>query len=354
MQSLLDREDELTATIRHNAARAGAVKDPEKAREAAFKAWRTMRRRAREAERLKFQGLGLERFLETRFTVPASVRVGKYRINPPLVKSSKLTYVEKGGVGKQLSDGWVVNFAVGCTHGCVFCYVDEIHKKFGERRAGPIVYEKWGDYFAVPENIEEAIEATPWEKWKGVEVMLSSTHDAYLPQLIRWTRRILEKALPDGVKFCIQTRSPLVERDFGLLSEFRGQVRLQVSVATSSPDFARLIEPRVVTPERRFEILRRAKDAGLTTGIILAPIFPDNPRRKNYGSDMRALFSRLAELRPDHIYGESVHVRGVNLAAIEEVIGERLRLWGFDREAESLFKRQLRYYNLQGIWWPEH
>jgi hypothetical protein len=34
--------------------------------------------------------------------------------------------------------------------------------------------------------------------------------------------------------------------------------------------------------------------------------------------------------------------------------GERLRLWGFDREAESLFKRQLRYYNLQGIWWPEH
>ncbi|MCC6019102.1 MAG: hypothetical protein LM601_08720 [Candidatus Verstraetearchaeota archaeon] len=38
--------------------------------------------------------------------------VSRFRIKPPLVKPSKLTSRDVGGVGKDLSDGWAVNFVI--------------------------------------------------------------------------------------------------------------------------------------------------------------------------------------------------------------------------------------------------
>ena len=279
---------------------------------------------------------------------------GQYVLNPPLVKASKQTYVEKGGVGKQLTDGWENNYAIGCTFGCKFCYVDEIHKKFGFRRAGNMVYNEWGYYFAVPSNMQQVIDETDWKRWKGEEVMLSSTHDPYLPQLRKWTRKILEVALPAGVKFCIQTRSPLVERDFDILKDYKKLVRIQVSVATLNPVLSRAVETRVVAPERRVATLKAAKEAGLRTGVIMAPIFPSVPQRRNVRADLEAMALELSKIRPDHIFGESVHVRGLNLAYIENTLGEKLQLEGCDRKAEAMFHQGLGDYGMSGIWWPEH
>ena len=66
--------------------------------------------------------------------VPSNVVEGTYRCSPPLIRPSKLTTRENGGVGKDLSEGWNLNFAVGCTHACPLCYVDAIHKRFGSGR----------------------------------------------------------------------------------------------------------------------------------------------------------------------------------------------------------------------------
>lgn len=341
--------------IRHQTARASRIKDPAGAREAAYKAWKTIR--ARQAEQAKIAILGSSSILSYMgqvFTLPPGVAGGTYLIHPPLIKKSKLTNVANGGIGKELSDGWALNFAIGCTFGCRFCYVDEIHKKFSFERAGDIVYNDWGNYFSVPENLDEAIEQTNWAKWAGEEVMLSSTHDPYLPMLQRSTRKILEKALQAGIRFCIQTRSPLVEKDFDLICKYRTQVRLQVSIATRDDEFSRLIEPRVAEPDRRLEILRRAKGNGITTGVIIAPVFPSVKARPDLEIDLGAIAEALAEIKPDHIYGESVHIRGLNLTYIESAIKETLQLDGFDRKAERLFNSILQNHGLKGRWWPEY
>jgi len=113
-------------------------------------------------------------------TVPlltACVKAGRYSTNPPLIKPSKITTKKEGGIGKELSNDWALNFAVGCTYACVFCYLDSIHKRYGENRYGDIIKERWGNYFLTPSNIDEAIELTPWSKWRGQEVTMSSTHD---------------------------------------------------------------------------------------------------------------------------------------------------------------------------------
>jgi len=163
----------------------------------------------------------LEGQLAADVTVPSEVLEGRYRCSPPLIRPSKLTSKANGGVGKNLSEGWNLNFAIGCSHGCPFCYVDAIHKRWGEGRFGDLVLRKWGDYLLVPENLEEAIDATRWERWRGKEAMMSSTHDPYLPRLAGAAREILQHALPAGVRLCIQTRSCLVLRDLPLLQEFR-------------------------------------------------------------------------------------------------------------------------------------
>lgn len=164
------------AEIRSLTASASRYKDSEQARQAALKAWKTIRQKKRRA--LAQGTSSLIQFQDERLSLPPGVASGTYRITAPLIKNSRLTNTNKGGVGKQLSDGWALNFAMGCTFGCRFCYVDEIHKKWGARRLGSIVFNDWGYYFGVPENLEEAIEETAWSRWKGQEVMLSSTHDA--------------------------------------------------------------------------------------------------------------------------------------------------------------------------------
>lgn len=282
------------------------------------------------------------------------VSFGEYDIRPPLIKPSKLTYVENGGVGKELSDGWALNFAIGCIHACPFCYVDSIHKRFTFARVGDVVQRPWGMYFLKPRNIDEAIKKTPWKRWKGKLVMMSSTHDPYLPQLYPIPRKILEKALPAGVKFLIQTRSVLVTKDLDLLSEYKDQVILQVSIATLEEKFASIIEPRAPPPKARLEVLRKAKEVGLKVGVIVAPIFPPNKVREDVKEDLEMIMKELADIGVDQVFGEMLHERGMNMEYIESLLWEKVKIdKELDEELGKMFTELLNKYHLRGKWWYE-
>lgn len=325
-------------------------KEKEMRREAALRAWSTIR--LNRVKEIKKHNETIDNYIFS--SNSANIFYGSYKINAPLIKPSKLTYVENGGIGKELSDGWAINYAIGCTHACRFCYVDSIHKRYGEKRVGKKVYKAWGNYFFIPDNIDQAIVDTNWSKWSGKEVMMASTHDPYLPQLLPTTRKILEKALPEGVNFCIQTRSPLVMRDFDLMKKYKTQIRIQVSVTSLNSEFCRLIEPRVSPTESRFKVLENAKKLGLNTGIIVAPVFPSIKVRPSPSEDLKHIFERLIKLRPNHIYGESLHIRGSNMGEIEMALGEKPELEGFDKKIEKEFYRLLNLYGLKGKWWKEY
>jgi DNA repair photolyase len=216
---------------------------------------------------------------------------------------------------------------------------------------------RWGSYLLVPHNLDEAIRETPWERWSGVEVLMSSTHDPFLPQLAEGATKILEAALPRGVRFCVQTRSPLAARSIPLLSRYREQVRLQVSIATMDRQFARLIEPRVAPPESRLNLLKKAKEAGLRVGVVIAPVFPPVPQRPDWRADLEAISRALVELKPDFVYGESFHVRGMNVVYLREALGAEIdqrELPAFDREAGRFFEELCARYGLRGVWWYEY
>jgi DNA repair photolyase len=270
-----------------------------------------------------------------------------------IVRRSSLS---KDDSGKDLSDGWVANFAVGCTHGCLFCYVDRIWRLHAKNPLSPLYgFEpgEWGQYLYVPPSLEEQIRRTPWRRWRGVRVLMSSTHDPYLPELYfprRWPRRILEAALPHGVKFTILTRSVLPMQDFDLYTKYTEQIVLMTSIPTLDSNFTRITEPRAPPPETRLAMLRRAKELGIEVGVVVAPIIT----RSGWRQDLERLFKVLAELQPAAVYGESLHARGPNLArlkaaGIEVKVGPAV-----DREVGRAFEELLRDYGLRGAYWYEY
>jgi DNA repair photolyase len=196
---------------------------------------------------------------------------------------------------------------------------------------------------------------TEWHRWKDVEVMLSSTHDPYLPELYEYTRKILEVSLPYGVKYCIQTRSLLVKKDFDLLLRYKEQIRLQYSIMTLKPTLYRLLEPRVPSSYARLNVLKEASTLGLKkVGVIIAPIFPIEGWRE----DLEMLFKELATISSSNnitVYGEILHRRGSNLRYVKElgisITSEDLE--DFDKQVGSHFEALLAKYNLEGRYWYE-
>jgi DNA repair photolyase len=270
-----------------------------------------------------------------------------------LVRRSALS---AAAAGKDLSDGWVVNFAVGCTHGCLFCYVDRIWSLHTSNKRSPYYGMKlgeWGRYLYVPEDLEEQIRRTPWRKWSGKRLLMSSTHDPYLPELYfprRWPRRILESALPHGVRFTILTRSALPMQDFDLYAKYREQILLMSSIPTLDDAFARITEPRAPPPTARLAVLRRAKELGIEIGVVAAPIIA----RSGWRQDLERLFRALAELRPSVVFGESLHARGSNLAKLRTAGAEAPIGPAVDKEVGSVFEELLKRYGLHGVYWYEY
>jgi len=281
---------------------------------------------------------------------------GTYEVRAPLIRESRLTTRERGGVGKALSTGWVVNFAIGCTHACPFCYVDAIHKRFFISKY-TIVNREWGTYLLIPEprSFEKALAETPWRKWRGELVLMSSTHDPFLPQLVPYAKAILETGLKHGVHFLIQTRSLNALQVLPLLARYRGQVIFQVSIATLSEELRRLIEPRVPPATARLGVLRRAKGFGLGTGVIIAPILPPVKQRPDVEADLDAIMRELASIGVDQVFGEMLHIRGSNIARLEKILGERLIInKEMDERIGTVFEGLLNKYGLKGEYWHEY
>lgn len=278
-----------------------------------------------------------------------------YTSKRPLVGKSKLTRKEAGGIGKDLSDGFTINMAIGCTHGCPFCYVDEIISKFHKTRFN--ITEPWGEFLLVRRGIREMAASTKWEKYRGKEILMSSTHDPYLPCLRGYTRDVLQAALPHGVRFRIQTREIGFIEDDDLFKAYPDQVQVQVSVCTWNEALRKVVEPRIFPTRARLRALRDVQ--GVKKGVIMAPLFPKCEARCAAPFDIILVAKDIKEHVPDivHIYGEALHIRGENLPRMNNLLGttwtgSSLKAW--DNEAEGVFYAVMGDLKIPATYWREH
>jgi DNA repair photolyase len=167
-----------------------------------------------------------------------------------------------------------VNPYRGCNHGCAYCYARPSHEylSFG---AGTDFDTKIVVKRRAPELLRAAFERP---SWKGELLMFSGVTDCYQPieASLRLTRGCLEVCAEYQNPVTMVTKGVLVERDLDLLQELtrRASVHVSISVPIFDEALARAIEPGVATPKRRLQVISTLAKAGISVGVMVAPIIP--------------------------------------------------------------------------------
>ena len=167
-----------------------------------------------------------------------------------------------------------VNPYRGCLHACAYCYARPSHQYLG-----------WGagtDFdrkIVVKRNASELLRKELSKRtWQGEVIAFSGITDCYQPLEATYelTRRCLTVCLEFQNPVSIITKGALIRRDVDLIAELsrRAGAHVNISVAFADDDVARKIEPYANRPSNRFEAMRRLSDAGISTGILIAPVIP--------------------------------------------------------------------------------
>lgn len=167
-----------------------------------------------------------------------------------------------------------VNAYRGCEHGCVYCYARPTHA-YMDLSPG-LDFES--RLFVKPEAAELLRRELAKPAYECKPIALGTNTDPYQPIERDWqvTRQIIQLLHDCNHPMTLVTKSWLVERDIDLLAAMaeRRQVQVFLSVTTLDHELARKLEPRATAPARRIECLRRLSAAGISTGVMFAPVIP--------------------------------------------------------------------------------
>ncbi len=169
---------------------------------------------------------------------------------------------------------WSVNPYRGCFHACAYCYARPTHEYWGFG-AGTDFDSK----IIVKRNAPSLLRAAFMKpSWRGELIVFSGNTDCYQPLEASEgiTRGCLEVCAEFRNPVGVITKAALVMRDIDLLQRLRevAWVRVYLSIPFADDATARKVEPQAPSISKRFEAMRVLSEAGIPTGISIAPIIP--------------------------------------------------------------------------------
>jgi len=262
----------------------------------------------------------------------------------------KHAYIEKNNFKFKSLSNWSLNTAIGCSHGCLFCYVPStsVNKQAGllSELGVDDPDAQWGQYVFVREWDEKKFlaslrraENTAHEDIKKDSnrvVMLCSTTDPY--QTIRNPDPIRQKELNERHKHIVRrslelirdqstlnvrilTRSPLAKIDFDVMKSLGDRLLFGMSLPTLNDQLIRIYEPSAPGATARLKTLKAAREAGLNVYVAVAPTYPECDE-----ADIRATLQAVKELDPVTVFHEPINIRADNVARIQaHTLGVKLK-----------------------------
>lgn len=162
----------------------------------------------------------------------------------------------------------------GCFHACHYCYARPTHQYLGYG-AGTDFDRKIVVKVNAPELLRAALDRP---SWTGEPIAFSGITDCYQPLEVSYalTRRCLEVCAAYRQPVRLITKSMVIRRDVDVLARLarEASATAMLSIPFARDDLARRIEPFASPPSRRFETMRLLADAGVPTGIGIAPVIP--------------------------------------------------------------------------------
>jgi DNA repair photolyase len=261
---------------------------------------------------------------------------------------------------------YVINPAVGCLHGCKFCYVPStpaVRTRFAQLQSLGVEdpQMEWGKYLFVRKDVATKLDAVLTKKrtWKataggkGVILLCSGTDPYQNTKVARITREVVQVCLKHGKRVRILTRSPLFMRDADILTN--PLVTVGMSIPHTDDRAARLIESHAPAPSRRLDAIAQASAGGCRTFVAMAPTLP-TAGLEGFKDHLDALMTTDPEL----IFWEPINARGKNFSLMQQagipwinmIRAEKdaaavaLRQWDqMEKAADSLgISRQLHYW----------
>ena len=206
---------------------------------------------------------------------------------------------------------WTINPYRGCEFACKYCYARYTHE-FMEMHDGVEFEQK----IYVKQHAAELLRQELRKVKPGEEIAIGTATDPYQPieKKLEVTLSILQEfAQHSGLSLGIVTKSALIARDIVVIQAVaeRNDIAVNFTVTTTDADLARLLEPRAPRPDLRLNALSNLRQAGITAGVICAPVLPgitDSP------SQLESVVRAAATAGATHIYANPLFLKPCSAA----------------------------------------
>jgi DNA repair photolyase len=148
-------------------------------------------------------------------------------------------------------------------------------------------------------------------KWPGAHIAMGTNTDPYQHAEGKYhlTRGIIDVLSEAKNPFSILTKSTLILRDKDALAAAAGRTDVAVNFSVGCLDRSvwQLSEPGTPPPDQRLAAVRRLTDAGLSCGVLVAPILPG---LSDSDDQVRSAVEAAAAAGAVSISGVALHLRG--------------------------------------------
>lgn len=159
-----------------------------------------------------------------------------------------------------------LNYYSGCDHGCKYCYVPGMMKKFRDYYHSSVTIQK--------DAIKKLRKQTPKFK-KCKQVLLSFTGDPYCNANIELdiTRQVLEILLENEIPVSVLTKGGTsCLRDIELFKKFKGNIQIGATLTFNNNYDSLKWEPGATNPANRLAALSHLHRHGIKTWASFEPV----------------------------------------------------------------------------------
>jgi DNA repair photolyase len=220
--------------------------------------------------------------------------------------------------GNYLPFNWTINPYRGCSHACTYCFARVTHT-YMDMDAGRDFESKIVVKVNAPELLQKELRS---KRWKGESIAMGTGTDPYQRAEGRYKLmpRIIKTLTAFRNPFSILTKGTLILRDLPLLQEAASMLEVSTafSVGTLDEDVWRKSEPGTPHPMKRIEAVARLNDAGVSCGVLIAPVLPgisDSP------DQIKRVVDAVVDAGATHVSTIMLHLRPV----VKEVFMEWLQ-----------------------------